>query len=482
MIALQSKTICINGRWQSAVNQQTIDVFAPSNGLKIDSIARGNAQDIDSAVKAARAAFDNVWSRTPAVERGRLLLKLSNRITACADELTRLEAMDTGKALKLARNDIVATARYFEFYGGAADKLHGDTIPFLDGYQVIVNRVPRGVVGHIIPWNYPAQMFGRTIAACLAAGNTTVFKPAEDACLSVIRMTELAHEVGIPAGVINLVTGLGHEAGAALASHHDLDYISFTGSPEVGTQIQKMAADHHTPCVLELGGKSPQIVFEDADFDKAIPVIVSAIIQNTGQTCSAGSRVLVQRSIYDRFVAALADRFRAVRIGAHDADIDCGPLISSKQRERVEGFLERAQADKVAVIAEGSIDANADPGGYFVKPVLLGPVDHNHELAQHEVFGPVLVAIPFDDEAHAIAIANGTPFGLIAGVWTENGARQLRVAKQIRVGQVYINGYGAGGGIELPFGGFKRSGYGRAKGFEALHEYTVTQTIVTNHG
>lgn len=475
-------TICINGQWQNAKNKQTIDVFAPSNGKKISAIARGDAPDVDFAVKAARAAFEGVWSKTPAVERGRLLSKLSAKIAEHANELAELEAKDTGKAMKLARNDIAATVRYFEFYGGAADKLHGDTIPFLDGYQVIVNRVPRGVVGHIIPWNYPAQMFGRTIAACLAAGNTTVFKPAEDACLSVIRMTELAHGVGIPPGVINLVTGLGHEAGAALASHPDLDYLSFTGSPEVGTQIQKMAAEHHTPCVLELGGKSPQIVFEDADFDKAIPVIVSAIIQNTGQTCSAGSRVLVQKSIYDRFVAQLADKVRSVQVGAHDADLDCGPLISGAQCERVKGFLARAQADKIPVLAEGAIDENAQPGGYYVKPMLLGPVDPAHELAQLEVFGPVLVVIPFDDEAHAIQVANGTAFGLIAGVWTENGARQLRVAKQIRVGQVYINGYGAGGGIELPFGGFKRSGYGRAKGFEALHEYTVTQTIVVNHG
>ena len=475
-------TICINGHWRAASTQQTIDILAPSTSQKINSIARGNEHDVDYAVKAARGAFEDIWSKTPAVERGRLLLKLSRAIADCADELTELEAVDTGKTLKLARNDITATARYFEFYGGAADKLHGDTIPFLPGYQVMVNRVPRGVVGHIIPWNYPAQMFGRTIAACLAAGNTTVFKPAEDACLSVIRMTELAHDVGIPAGVINLVTGLGHEAGAALASHPDLDYLSFTGSPEVGTQIQKMAAEHHTPCVLELGGKSPQIVFEDADTDKAIPVIVNAIIQNTGQTCSAGSRVLVQRSVYDQFIAALADKIQSVRTGAHDADLDCGPLISSKQFERVCGFLARAQMDRIPVIAHGTIDTNANPNGYFVRPTLLGPVDPMHELAQQEVFGPVLTAIPFENEAQAIRIANGTPFGLIAGIWTENGARQLRVAKQIRVGQIYINGYGAGGGIELPFGGFKRSGYGRAKGLEALHEYTVTQTIVVNHG
>lgn len=475
-------TICINGQWRAANDQQSIDVFAPSTGKKITTISRGTQADIDQAVAAAREAFEGIWSQTPAFERGRLLGKLSARILDCAEELAQLEAQDTGKPLKLARNDIAATARYFEFYGGAADKVHGDTIPFLNGYQVLVNREPRGVVGHIIPWNYPAQMFGRTIAACLAAGNTTVFKPAELACLSVIRMTELAHEVGIPPGVLNLVSGLGHEAGASLASHPDLDYISFTGSPEVGTEVQKAAAINHTPCVLELGGKSPQIVFEDADFDKAIPVIVAAIIQNTGQTCSAGSRVLVQRSVYDRFVAALAKRIEALKAGSHEADLDCGPLISANQLQRVEGFIARARADNIAVLAQGSLDQSADSGGFYVSPMLLGPVDPTHELAQQEVFGPVLVAIPFDDEQQAIAIANGTPFGLIAGVWTENGSRQMRVAKRVRVGQVYINGYGAGGGIELPFGGFKRSGYGRAKGFEALKEYTVTKTIVLNHG
>lgn len=475
-------TICINGQWRAASDQRSIDVYAPSTGEKFTTISRGTQADIDQAVIAARQAFEGVWSQTPAFERGRLLGKLGSRISECAEELAELEARDTGKPMRLARNDIAATARYFEFYGGAADKVHGDTIPFLSGYQVLVNREPRGVVGHIIPWNYPAQMFGRTIAPCLAAGNTTVFKPAELACLSVIRMTELAHEVGIPPGVLNLVTGLGHEAGASLASHPDLDYMSFTGSPEVGTEVQKAAATHHTPCVLELGGKSPQVVFEDADFDKAIPVIVAAIIQNTGQTCSAGSRVLVQRSIYDAFVAALAKRMEALKVGSHDADLDCGPLISANQLKRVEGFMARAQADHIPVIAQGTLHQSAQSGGFYTSPMLLGPVDPSHELAQQEVFGPVLVAIPFDDEEQAIAIANDTPFGLIAGVWTENGGRQMRVAKRIRVGQVYINGYGAGGGIELPFGGFKRSGYGRSKGFEALKEYSVTKTIVLNHG
>ncbi len=475
------KTIFINGKWSESHNRDTIDVVAPSHGGSIGKMSRGGREDIDAAVAAARQAFEGVWGNTAAVDRGRLLSRLGLKIAEHAEELAQLEALDTGKAMKLARNDIAATARYFEYYGGAADKLHGETIPFLEGYQVLIVREPRGVAGHIIPWNYPAQMFGRTIAAALAAGNTTVLKPAEEACLSIIRLTELAEEVGIPAGVLNVVTGYGEEAGAALSAHKGVDFLSFTGSPEVGTLIQKAAADNHVPCVLELGGKSPQIVFDDADVEKALPVIVSAIIQNTGQTCSAGSRVLIQRSIYEEFVAALAKRINTVRVGSHDADLDCGPVISAVQCERVKGFLERAHADGITIIGQGKLDASAVSSGFYVTPTLLGPVEETHELAQDEVFGPVLVAIPFDDEEDAIRIANGTDFGLIAGVWSENGGRQIRMAKKLRVGQVYINGYGAGGGIELPFGGFKRSGHGREKGFEALREYTVAKTIVINH-
>lgn len=475
------KTVFINGKWSESHSRNTINVVAPSNGESIGKISRGGLDDINMAVAAARQAFEGVWGKTTAVDRGRFLSRLGLKISEHAEELARLEALDTGKTMKLARNDIVATARYFEYYGGAADKLHGETIPFLDGYQVLIVREPRGVAGHIIPWNYPAQMFGRTIAAALAAGNTAVLKPAEEACLSIIRLTELAEEAGIPTGVLNVVTGYGEEAGAALSSHSGIDFLSFTGSPEVGTLIQKAAADNHVPCVLELGGKSPQIVFDDADVEKALPVIVSAIIQNTGQTCSAGSRVLIQRSIYEEFVMALAKRINAVRVGSHEADLDCGPVISAVQRERVQGFLDRANADGIMVIGQGKLDTSAVSSGFYVKPTLLGPVDETHELAQDEIFGPVLVAIPFDDEEDAIRIANGTDFGLIAGVWSENGARQMRLAKKLRVGQVYINGYGAGGGIELPFGGFKRSGHGREKGFEALREYTVAKTIVINH-
>ena len=479
---MNSTQIFINGQWTNPANGRVLEMVAPSTGEKIGTIARGTAADIDMAVKAARRAFEGPWGQMAAVERGRLLSRLGQKILENEDELTALEALDTGKALKLARNDIKAVARYFEVYGGAADKLHGETIPFLNGYQVMILREPRGVTAHIIPWNYPAQMFGRTLGPALAAGNAAVLKPAEEACLTCIRLTELAAEVGFPDGAINLVPGLGEEAGAALSSHPDIDLISFTGSPEVGVLIQKAAAENHVPCVLELGGKSPQIVFADADHGKAIETIVAALVQNTGQTCSAGSRVLIERSIYDQFMAQLSRRFKNLRAGPHGMDLDCGPVISKVQQERVLGFLERARADNIEVAAQGEVHAASSDGGYFVPPTLFRLVPRDHELAREEVFGPVLAAIPFDDEADAIRLANDTDFGLIAGIWTDSGARQMRMAKAIRAGQVYINGYGAGGGIELPFGGFKKSGHGREKGFEALREFTVAKTVVFNHG
>lgn len=474
--------VLIGGEWRAPTGGATLPAISPSDGREFARIARGATEDIDGAVKAARTAFEGAWGRMPAVERGRLLSRLSARIQDHFEELAAIEARDTGKPMKQARADITATARYFEFFGGAADKILGETIPFLAGYQVMILREPRGVTGHIIPWNYPAQMFGRTLAASLAAGNATVIKPAEEACLSCLRLAELAGEAGFPAGAINIVPGLGEEAGAALARHPGLDLLSFTGSPEVGTLVQQAAALHHVPCVLELGGKSPQVVFEDADFDRAVPVVVNAIVQNAGQTCSAGSRVLIQRSAYDRFLTLLADRFGKLQVGPHDLDLDVGPLITRAQKKRVEDYLALAAGDHLAVAARGTISVKADPNGYFVAPTLLSMVPAAHRIAQEEVFGPVLAAIPFEDEADALRVANGTQYGLVAGIWTENGGRQMRVAKGVRSGQVFINGYGAGGGIELPFGGFKRSGHGREKGLEALREYTVAKTVVFNHG
>ena len=473
----------IDGRRRAAGDGRTVAVVCPSDGEIFAAIPRSGADDVDAAVAVARRAFeDGPWGRLTATERGRLLCRLGEAILANADELSALESRDTGKPLKQGRADIVAAARYFEFYGTAADKVYGETIPFLPGYTVTVFREPHGVTGHIIPWNYPAQIFGRSIAASLAMGNACVVKPAEDACLSTVRFAELALEVGLPVGALNVVCGLGEEAGAALSGHAGIDFMSFTGSPQVGTLIQQAAAKNHIGCTLELGGKSPQVVFADADIAAAAPVVVAAIVQNGGQTCSAGSRVLIQRSAYDRFVQVIAERFAVVRAGSHEMDLDLGAMINKKQQARVEGYLARAKVDGIPVLAEGRVADGAPDGGYYVTPTMFGPVPNANPLACEEVFGPVLSALPFDDEADAVRLANGTPYGLVASVWTADGARQMRMVQKLRAGQVFVNGYGAGGGIELPFGGFKKSGHGREKGFEALYEFCATKTAVFKHG
>lgn len=374
------------------------------------------------------------------------------------------------------------TARYFDFYGAAADKLHGQVIPFLDGYSVSVLREPHGVTGHIVPWNYPAQQMGRTIAPALAAGNAAVLKPSEDACLSCVRIAALALEAGLPPGALNVVTGLGEIAGAALTSHPGVNFISFTGSTEVGQLVQAAAARNHVPCVLELGGKSPQLIFSDADLDAALPFVVRAIVQNTGQTCSAGSRLLVQKDIYETFVARVADAFRKTRVGTPAMDLDCGPLMNATQLGRVQKFVADALASGIPLLAEGLLADGLPSGGYWTKPTLFGPVPRDHALACNEVFGPVLAAMPFDDEADAIRLANATDFGLVGSVWTRDGDRQQRVAKRMRCGQVFINCYGAAGGVELPFGGVKKSGHGREKGFLALEHMSITKTVIHRHG
>jgi aldehyde dehydrogenase (NAD+) len=473
----------IGGTWQPARSGSTLATVDPSTGQPYGSIADSGRDDVDLAVNAARAAFDEgPWGRTTAVERGRLLTRLGNLIADNAAALSALESRDTGKPRSVADADITALTRYFEFYGGAADKWHGETIPYLDGYLVALLREPHGVTGHILPWNYPAQMFGRTLAPSLAVGNAVVLKPAEDACDSALRLAELAAEAGFPAGAINIVTGRGAVAGAALAAHPGVDFVSFTGSPLVGQQVQKLAADHFVPCTLELGGKSPQIVFADADMEAAVPVICRAIIQNAGQTCSAGSRVLVERSAYSSLVEKLGTAFGKLRAGSPEMNLDCGPIINARQKSRVQGFIDRAREDGIPLLAEGRIAEGVSPDGFFVTPALFGAVPREHPLASEEVFGPVLAVMPFEDEADAIRLANSTDYGLVAAIWTRDGGRQLRVAKKLRSGQVFVNSYGAGAGIELPFGGIGKSGHGREKGFMALHDFSRLKTLVINHG
>ncbi len=473
----------IGGEWTRSSGAATLDVHEPATGRIIGAIVDSTQQDVDRAVAAAREAFDHgAWGKTSALERSRLLLRLGTLIERDAARLAEIEARDTGKPASVARADIVALARYFEFYGAAADKLHGETVPYLNGYFVTVTPEPHGVTGHILPWNYPAQMFGRTLAPALAVGNATVLKPAEDACATALALADLVGEAGFPAGSVNIVTGSGAGAGAMLAAHHGVDFVSFTGSPEVGQIIQKLCADHFITCTLELGGKSPQIVFADADLDAAIPVIVKAITQNSGQTCSAGSRILIERSAYDTVVERLKAAFAAVRVGPPEADVECGPIITAKQQRRVEGFIAQAKADGIPVLAQGTIAPEAPEGGYYVAPTLFGPTPRDNVIAREEVFGPVLVAMPFEDEEDAVALANGTEYGLVAAVWTRDGGRQMRLAKRVRTGQMFVNCYGAGAGIELPFGGSGKSGHGREKGFAALHDFSKTKTTVFNHG
>lgn len=472
--------LLIGGHWIAPASGAIQPIEDPSTGSKIGSLARGQAEDIDAAVAAAETALGGDWGHMTAAERGRILIRIGQLVMARVDDLAVIEATDVGKPLTQARADALALARYMEFYGGAADKVTGQTIPYLDGYTVYTLREPHGVTGHIVPWNYPMQIIGRSVGAALAMGNACVLKPAEEACLTALAFAALAQEAGLPAGALNVVPGLGEEAGAALAAHPSVRHLSFTGSVGVGAKVQAAAARNIVPVTLELGGKSPQVVFADADLDRALPFLINAGIQNAGQTCSASSRILVERSRYSEVVDLMAKRYASLQVGPALADLDIGPLISGRQKDVVMGY--HALIDHGHVAARGTIAADAPPGGHYIAPVLLADIDPNHRLAQEEIFGPVQVVIPFDDEDQAVAIANGTDYGLVASVWTENGARQMRMAKRLRAGQVFVNNYGAGGGVELPFGGVGKSGHGREKGFEALYGFSVLKTVAAHHG
>ncbi|MCA0872527.1 aldehyde dehydrogenase family protein [Seohaeicola saemankumensis] len=470
----------IGGQWTPPASGETLPLINPSDGSTLAQIARGGSADIDAAVRAADAALADDWGRMPAFERGRILTRLGRLVLDRVDDLAALEATDVGKPLTQARADAVALARYCEFYGGAADKVMGETIPYLDGYTVYTLREPHGVTGHIVPWNYPMQIIGRSVGAALTMGNACVLKPAEEACLTALAFAHLAQEAGLPAGALNVVPGLGAEAGAALTAHPGIHHISFTGSVATGSLVQAAAARNVVPVTLELGGKSPQLVFDDADLDAALPFLVNAGCQNAGQTCSASSRILVQRGVYDEVRTRMAAAYADLTVGPAPEDLRLGPLISDRQKTIVEGFL--AKGADLTIAAQGVIVDHAPATGAYVRPTLFTDVPPDHPLARDEIFGPVQVLIPFDTEEEAVEIANSTDYGLVASIWTANGARQMRLAKRLRAGQVFINNYGAGGGVELPFGGIGKSGHGREKGFEALYGFSQLKTVAALHG
>ncbi|MDR6434689.1 aldehyde dehydrogenase family protein [Brucella pseudogrignonensis] len=478
---IDSTKVFINGEWVIPAGGETIAVEDPSTGEVIGKIARGTPAEVDAAVSAANAALNGEWGRMTATQRGRILMKMSELVLKRAEELAMIETLDVGKPLNQSRNDSIALARYLEFYAGAADKLMGTTIPYQEGFTVYTLREPHGVCGIIIPWNYPMQILGRGVGAALAAGNTCVLKPAEDASLSSLAFAAIAHEAGLPAGVLNVVTGYGADVGATLSSHSGIQHISFTGSVGTGVAIQTAAAKNVVPVTLELGGKSPHIVFDDVDLEKAMPVLVGACMQNAGQTCSAASRVLVQRGIYEDVKRRMIEIYEGLVVGPAVESHNLGPVVSKKQKQIVSDFIERGKAE-LNIAAQGKLHADAPAAGNYVLPTLFSEVEPDHALAQQEIFGPVQVLIPFDSEEDALRIANGTEYGLVAGVWTRDGGRQLRMARKLHSGQVFINNYGAGGGIELPFGGVGKSGHGREKGFEALYGFTHVKTVTISHG
>ncbi|CAN5834020.1 aldehyde dehydrogenase family protein [soil metagenome] len=448
----------------------------PATGLPLTEVAAAGHEDVQAAIDAARAAQPG-WARVPPRERGALLTEVARRIRGVADDLARVESLDTGKPLSQARADVEVAAQYFAFYGGAADKVYGDTIP-LDGDDFAVTfREPLGVVAQIIPWNYPLQIGARSLAVALLAGNATVLKPAEEAPLTPLALAELLAGAGLPPGVVNVVPGLGEVAGAYLAASDDIDHITFTGGAETGRLVMAAAARNLKPVTMELGGKSPSVVLADADLSRAVPVITKALIQNTGQTCSAGTRVVVHASRHDELVDRLAEAFAAVRVGRGLDDPDMGPLISAAQRERVLSYLDVGREEGSRMVTGGDGRRVEGLDGYFVAPALLTDVTPEMRVAREEIFGPVLSVLAVDDDDEALRTANDSPFGLIAAVWTSDVDRALWLARNLQCGQVYVNSYGAGGGVPLPFGGYKRSGFGREKGLEAIMEYTQVKTI-----
>jgi len=463
---------------ESVASEKSYDNIDPSTGRSLGAVARGGGDEIDHAVTAARSAVKQ-WRDTSAAMRATLLTRIADLIDEDRERLARLECEDTGKPLTQARADATVAARYFRFYGHAIDSYYGQTIPLSTDLHVYTRREPLGVTGHIIAWNYPMQLLARAVAPAIAVGNCAVVKPADETPRTAVEFARIAVRAGLPHGVFNVVTGIGAEAGAALTVHPDVDHLGFVGSTQIGSVVAHAAADRVVPTTLELGGKSPQIVFPDADLPRAAESIAKAILQNAGQTCSAGSRLLVHDAAHDTLVEMVCRHLASTAIGSGIQDKDLGPLISRKQQQRVQSMVTGNVKGEILCGGEPPGDASLAEGAYFA-PTVIDDVDPASLIAQEEVFGPVLTVNRFSDEDEAIRLANGTQYGLLGAVWTTDLSRAHRLAAEIRAGQVYVNTYGAGGGVELPFGGFKKSGYGREKGYEALDTFTATKTVVVH--
>jgi aldehyde dehydrogenase (NAD+) len=471
--------LIIDGEERPADGGGTFDSVDPSTGRALARVAGAGPDDVDAAVDAARAAFhDGRWARIRPAERGRALWRVAELIRRDADELAATESRDNGKPLRQSRTDVEVAARYFEFYAGVADKLMGRTIPVTPGLLDYTLREPIGVSAQVVPWNYPLQIGARGAAPALAAGCSVIVKPSSEAPLTAIRLGRLAIEAGLPPGVLNVVPGAGSVIGDHLVGHPGIDQVTFTGSVDTGVHVMEVAARQVHPVVLELGGKSPNIVLADADLDAAAVGVANAIFQNAGQTCSAGSRLLVQRAAHGPLLAALCDRARAMRLGPGIDDPDMGPVISKNQFDKVLGHVEQATRDGATLAVGGKRAAAPELAtGFFVEPTILDGVAEGSAAFTEEIFGPVLSVTAFDTVDEAIELANATEYGLVAGIWTRSIDSALRLAERIRSGQVYVNTYGAGGGVELPFGGSGKSGFGREKGLESLDSYLQTKNV-----
>jgi len=469
----------INGQFVEGNSRKWFPVYDPSTEQVIAEVPDSEATDVDRAVKAARAAFDTgPWSQITAQERGRLLFRLAARIRQDSTRLAELECRNSGKPIVEAEFDVADTATCFEYYGGLATKVLGFVNPVPDNALSLSLREPVGVAGQIIPWNYPLLMAAWKLAPALAAGCTCILKPAEQTPLTVLELAQCFSEIGFPAGVINIVTGFGDTAGAPLVAHPEVDKIAFTGSAAVGKLIVKSAADTMKRVTMELGGKSPNIFFADADFEASIDGALFGVFINQGEVCSAGSRILIQRPIYKKFVEAMAEKAKTIKLGPPlDRETKMGALVSKEQYDRVRSYQELGKQE--ARLVAGGGRATAMSAGYYVEPTIFADVDNSARIAREEIFGPVAALIPFEDEAEAIRIANDTPYGLAAAVWSRDIYRALRTVKALRAGIVWVN-HMQPTYVEAPWGGYKQSGYGRELGPWGIEEYLETKQVHIN--